>query len=86
LPVVSEFSGIVIRMYYQDHEPLHFHAEHDGEHGTFDGGGHLLAGRIGSRTARELIREWALARTSPLRENWKRARLGQPLMKIDPLE
>jgi len=27
LPVVSAFFGIIIRMYYEEHEPPHFHAE-----------------------------------------------------------
>lgn len=31
MPTISEFFGIVIRMYYQDHAPAHFHAYY-GEH------------------------------------------------------
>jgi hypothetical protein len=31
LPVISTFFGIVIRMYYQEHEPPHFHAEFHGQ-------------------------------------------------------
>jgi hypothetical protein len=30
MPVISTFFGIVIRMYYQDHEPGHFYAEYQG--------------------------------------------------------
>ncbi|MCC8376515.1 DUF4160 domain-containing protein [Photorhabdus bodei] len=26
MPTISEFFGILIRMYYDDHNPLHFHA------------------------------------------------------------
>lgn len=36
MPIVSVFFGIVIRMFYQEHEPPHFHAEHQGQRGTFD--------------------------------------------------
>jgi hypothetical protein len=28
VPIISTFFGIVIRMYYQEHEPAHFHAEY----------------------------------------------------------
>jgi hypothetical protein len=28
MPIISAFFGIVIRMYYKEHEPPHFHAEH----------------------------------------------------------
>jgi hypothetical protein len=28
VPIISAFFGIVIRMYYKEHEPAHFHAEH----------------------------------------------------------
>ena len=31
MPIISAFFGIVIRMYYRDHEPPHFHAEHAGQ-------------------------------------------------------
>ena len=31
MPEISRFFGIVIRMFYNDHQPPHFHAEY-GEH------------------------------------------------------
>lgn len=31
MPVISVFFGIVIRMYYEDHDPAHFHTEYQGE-------------------------------------------------------
>jgi Domain of unknown function (DUF4160) len=30
MPIISTFFGIVIRMYYQEHAPPHFHAEYQG--------------------------------------------------------
>jgi hypothetical protein len=44
MPVISIFFGIVIRMYYKEHEPQHFHAEHQAQEGKFDfDGTRLLA-------------------------------------------
>jgi hypothetical protein len=43
------FYGIVIRMFYQDHEPPHFHAEHRNQQAKFTFDGERLVGRIDSR-------------------------------------
>ena len=43
MPVISAFSGIVIRMFYQNHEPPHFQAEPGGEQATFGVDGALIA-------------------------------------------
>jgi hypothetical protein len=44
MAIISTFFRIVIRMYYQDHEPGHFHAEYQGQHAKFRFDGELLAG------------------------------------------
>ena len=44
----------------------------------------VIAGRIPPR-ALKLVLEWAVRHLQELRENWERARLHQPLQKIDPL-
>ncbi|WP_407635395.1 DUF4160 domain-containing protein [Marinobacter nauticus] len=33
MPTISEFFGILIRMYYDDHNPPHFHAYYGGTRG-----------------------------------------------------
>jgi hypothetical protein len=53
------FFGIVIRMFYNDHEPPHFHAEYQGQRGKFDLEGSMAVGNVHSRTALRLIKEWA---------------------------
>ena len=30
MPEISRFYGIIIRMYFQDHNPPHYHAEYQG--------------------------------------------------------
>lgn len=52
MPIISVFFGIVIRMFYKEHEPAHFHAEHSGEQAKFSFDGELLAGEIRSKKAR----------------------------------
>jgi hypothetical protein len=59
VPRISAFYGIVITMYYRDHEPPHFHAVY-GEHqaqiviATLE----PLVGEFPARALR-LVREWA---------------------------
>jgi len=45
MPVISTFFGIMIRMFFGDHPPPHFHAEYQGEKATFAFNGDLLAGK-----------------------------------------
>jgi hypothetical protein len=63
-----------------------FHAEYQGQQATFTFDGELLAGSIRSRTALRLIREWALAHSEELEAHWNRARAGEPLESIPPLD
>lgn len=86
MPSISVFFGIIIRMFYREHEPAHFHAEHQGVQAKFDFNGDLVAGAIESRTALRLIREWALLHRDELEENWRLMKAGQPLRHIAPLE
>lgn len=58
MPVVATFFGIIIRMYFDDHGPAHFHAEYQGENAAFDFEGEVLVGYIRSATARKLIKQW----------------------------
>jgi hypothetical protein len=86
MPIISAFFGIVIRMFYQDHEPPHFHAEYQGQQAKCDFSGELIAGSIRSRTARDLIRRWAHSHRRELEENWEKMRGGRPLDRIAPLD
>ncbi len=86
MPVISTFFGIVIRMFFADHPPPHFHAEYQGEKATFAFDGELLAGNISSKRARRLIREWALLHQFELVLNWKNIEQGRPLNRIEPLD
>jgi hypothetical protein len=86
VPIISVFFGIVIRMFYQEHGPPHFHAEHQGQQATFDFDGRLVAGRIRSKTALRLIEEWATIHKRELEVNWERIEAGSPLERIEPLD
>lgn len=84
--IISVFFGIVVRMFYKEHEPAHFHADYQGPQGKFDFDGNLLAGSLESGTAMRLIAEWARRHRDELELNWGRMKAGQPLERIEPLE
>ena len=86
MPIVAVFFGVIIRMFYKEHEPAHFHAEHQGQQGKFDFTGKMTVGNIDSKTARQLIRRWAQLHRTELEANWANMKAGKPLEKIPPLE
>lgn len=85
MPAISMFFGIVIKMFYNDHDPVHFHAEYQGMRGKFDLSGNPLAGNLDSRTALRLIKLWARLHENEIRSNWRRMKGGKPLVMIEPL-
>ena len=86
MPEISRFFGIVIRMFYDDHDPPHMHIEYQGKTAKIDFCGNVLRGDLGSRTALKLAREWIDLHAEELRKDWDLAREGKPLEKISPLE
>ena len=84
--VISMFFGIVIRMFYREHGVPHFHAEYQGQQATFTFDGELLAGSLRSRTVLRLLKEWAVANRIELDANWNKAKVGERLERIAPLE
>ena len=73
-------------MFFDDHNPPHFHAEHAGQEAEFDFDGRVIVGEMGSATARKLIRQWARLHRAELEANWKRAKELKALSQIAPLE
>ena len=86
MPEVSRFFGIIIRMFYDEHNPPHFHAEYQGAKAVFDFDGNLLQGDLGSKTARKLVREWTDLHRHELVADWERARRDEDICKIEPLD
>lgn len=86
MPVISMFFGIIIRMYFDDHNPPHFYVEYQGRKALFDFKGNILKGSIRSKTATKLIREWIDLHEKELSQDWELAKRGKELKKIDPLE
>ena len=85
MPIISRFFGIVIRMFYEEHSPAHFHVEYQDGKAIFDFHGNIIKGDLASRTATKLVREWIDIHFLELQEDWDMAREGKEIKKIEPL-
>ena len=86
MPEICRFFGIIIRMFFDEHDPPHFHAEYQGNKAVFDFNGNVMKGTLISKTATRLVREWIDLRLNELEEDWELARAGKEVKKIAPLE
>ena len=85
MPEISRFYGIVITLYFNDHNPPHFHvryAEHLAEVDmqTLE----IISGYLPKR-AYALVVEWATEHREELVKNWNLAQNQENLNKIKPL-
>ena len=85
MPEISRFLGIVIRMYFREHAPAHFHAEYGDYEITVDIETGVVTGKF-PRRALNAVYEWYLLHQDELMTNWEAAMNRKPLSKIQPLE
>ncbi len=82
MPEIARFYGIIIKLFFRDHSPPHFHAIY-GEHlGLFSIESlEMIEGDLPPR-ARKLVIEWANGYKSDLMKMWN----TQEFQKLPPLE
>jgi hypothetical protein len=85
MPTISEFYGLIIRMYWNDHAPPHFHARY----GEFEAhysisSLEVLRGGL-PRRAHALVLEWAAMHRAELMEDWQLCESRQMPKRIEPL-
>jgi Domain of unknown function (DUF4160) len=82
MPTISIFFGIVVQMYWRDHNPPHIHAWYQGQEALVAiESGEVIAGVLPKPEAR-LVREWVLLRQSELMENWEHGRHHEPFEQV----
>jgi hypothetical protein len=86
LPTIAYFLGIAVRMFYNDHEPPHFHVRYQGFRARIlISSGDVVDGRLPPTVAR-LLKEWTALRRDALMRNWHLARTNGQLERIGGLE
>ncbi len=86
MPEISRFYGIIIAMFFDDHNPPHFHARYGGEKVVIEIETlRVLEGRLSPR-ALGLVIEWASQHSDELLKNWELAKNNQNPKNIEPLK
>lgn len=86
MPEISRFLGIVIAMFYNDHNPPHFHAKYgDFRAAIAIATGEIIDGQLPPRVL-GLVQEWREYHKEELNEDWGLARDRKALKLIKPLE
>jgi hypothetical protein len=85
MPEVSRFLGIVILMYFDDHNPPHFHVRYNDFRARISIKDlSLLEGELPPRVL-GLVMEWAGLHKNELLENWNMVKETGKWFKIEPL-
>ena len=84
MPEVGRFSGIVITMYFNDHDPPHFHVRYGEYRATVSlDPVELQQGELPGRV-RSLVIEWGQAHLAELQRNWTRMAIEGSFEPVPP--
>ena len=86
MPEICRFYGIIIAIYFADHNPPHFHARSGDEEIRMEIPN--LSVRGGSFPPNQLkyVKKWAKINLKALKRNWELAKANKRLKPIKPLE
>jgi hypothetical protein len=85
MPTISTFYGLVILMFWDDHNPPHFHVRYaDSQAIVRISDLQIIKGSLPRRAERFLL-EWAEEHQAELTENWELCRSLKPPKTIAPL-
>lgn len=85
MPEISRFFGIVIAMFYNEHNPPHFHARYGKDQAAIEIKTlRILEGWLPPRAV-GLVMEWASNHQNELLQDWEQARYGTVPDRIAPL-
>lgn len=85
MPLISIFGGIRITMYFDDHNPPHFHADYSGHRAVI----RILDAAVdnGALPSKQLkiVLAWCVIYQEELMEDWELVKQGQAPKKIPAL-
>lgn len=84
MPTLSLFYGIIITMYFDDHNPPHFHAKYQEHRAEIDFDGNVLKGELPEKQLR-MVQAWAAIHEEDLKANWELLKNASQPEKIEPL-
>lgn len=85
MPEISRFFGIIIAMFFDEHNPPHFHARYGGDKASIEIDSlRVLEGSLPPRVL-GLVIEWASQHRDELLSNWEQVIQNKQPQKIEPL-
>ena len=86
MPEISRFYGIIIQLFYDDHNPPHFHVTYGNYKAVFRIDTlEMIEGKLPKKQALMVV-QWAYLYRKELIENWKNVKNRQVPKKIKPLK
>jgi len=85
MPEICRFYGIIIQMFFNDHNPPHFHVVYGDFRAVININDEIVEGFMTKR-ALKLVFEWMDLHKPELLENWKLTQNGELPKKIEPLK
>ena len=86
MPLVSEFFGIKIYMYWDDHFPMHFHAEYSDLKAIISIEQAAVVKGLLPAKQLKLVLAWCEIHKEELVRNWDSAQKNEQISKIEPLK
>ncbi len=85
MPIISTFYGIIIMMFFDDHNPPHFHVKY----GEYEAIINIVDGEVDGKLPRRVLSmvfEWLDLYKEELMENWRLIEQSKHINKIPPLK
>lgn len=82
MPIIAAFYGVTVRMFYDEHNPPHFHASYQDYTAEFFMNGDLLKGDMPTKQ-RKQITAWAKIHEEELLKNWMLMRKSEEPFRIN---
>ena len=85
MPEISRFYGIIIYMYYNEHNPPHFHFSFGEYKGVMYIKTGIIEGKIPAKVIKKII-AWAEIHEKNLLKTWDLLQEGKRITRIKPLK
>jgi Domain of unknown function (DUF4160) len=85
LPTIADFLGIAVRMFFNDHDPPHFHVRYQGFRARVRiADGEVIGGDLPPNISR-VLKQWTALRRDALMRNWRMGRMDGQFERIGGL-
>ncbi len=85
MPEISRFYGIIIKMFYDDHNPPHFHVKYNEHQAIINIENGQMTGSLPRRVL-YMVYEWLDLHKEELMHNWELCKQDSEPLNISPLD